>query len=725
MIYADILTDIDHRRLDRLFTYSVPEEMENLIRIGVQVEVLFAGRIITGYVIRLTGQPEYQGRILPVRRVLSGRIHLPGDLIATAGWLAENSFVSRARAFDAVFPTLGSGRFPREKGSLTILPAGLEKLKTMRRSPSRKVLEELAGRGRTPWKELAEITGAGPGILARLVREELVTIHPPVPEPGPEEPVVLTPRQAEVLAPVQQALETESGGEFYLHGVTGSGKTEVYLEAIRVCLAAGRQALVLLPEIALTEEMIARYRKVFGDQVMAWHSQVSPARKRLIWDRMMSGESGVLLGARSAVFAGMRSPGLIIVDEEHESSFRQTSAPAYDGREAARFRANYNGAVLLMGSATPSTEAWHRIRSGESRLLTLPERYGGSSLPRVEIVDMREELRAGNRSIFSRRLQEEIEKTLAAGRQVLLFLNRRGYSGAFVCRSCGQTMECPRCEIPFTYHSVGDCLKCHYCGITVRAPKVCPACGSDKIRSFGTGTQKVEKEAARLFPAARTGRIDSDVGDADGRRSRLIGDLKEGRLDILIGTQMIARGIDFPDVGLAAVLAADLGLGVPDYRAREKTCQQLVQVAGRAGRKEGDGLCLIQTYQPESPAVWLAREDLYLTFLEEEMEDRRQLGYPPWRQAIRIMILGENLEKVQREEQRFARILREEIPDFLGPAPAAYGKIKGMYRHHIIVLGPQLPPLREAVTRALARYTREENSSGVYLNGEINPGSML
>lgn len=725
MTYAEILLDIHTRELDRLFTYSVPQGLAGKIQPGSRVRVMFRGRPETGYVLGLSGQTAFEGRILPVSGVVDADVTLSQEMMDLAEWLADQGFVSRARAYSTVFPTLGAGRLDREKASLVLTEEGRLALESMRRCPTRSVLEALAEKGRTDWKDLAGKLGVGRGILDRVVRDRLVALHPALPGVFAPDLRALTPGQQEAFGRIRQSLEARTADRYLLFGVTGSGKTEIYIEAIKDCLSRGRQAMVLLPEIALTEEMIGRYRRVFGDRVVAWHSQISPGRKKTVWERLQSGEASVLLGARSAVFAGMRELGLVIVDEEHEATFRQSTAPAYDGREVALLRGSVNRAVVVFGSATPSTETWHRMQNNDMELLVLDDRFGGSSLPEIRVVDMREELRQNNYSLFSRELSGEIDRCLDEGRQVLLFLNRRGYSGAFVCRSCGHTVGCSQCEIPMTYHRSGDVLKCHYCGEQRPALRTCPACGSDKIRSFGTGTQKVEEALREAFPRARIARIDADVSTARGHRKGLIDGLKSGRTDILIGTQMIAKGIDFPDVGLVAVLAADLGLNIPDFRAREKTCQQLIQVAGRAGRGQVPGLCLIQTYQPENLAVVYGREDRYLSFLERELEERQTMGYPPFRQMMRILVQAPDEDSAQRAAGIIGRGLEEENSDFLGPSAAAYVKIKGMYRWHLIVRGPGLEGLKESVRRALKRYEEDGSIPGVLLSVECNPGSML
>ena len=725
MIYAEILLEIHTKELDRLFTYKVPEALAGRIRPGSRVRVSFRGRPETGYVLKLSDQTEFGGRILPVSGVVDEDVILSSELMDLAEWLADYGFVSRAQAYSTVFPTLGNTRFDREKASLTLSEEGRQALETMRRCPSRKALEALAENGRTDWQDLARELELGRGILDRLVKERLVQLHPPLPGVFPVDLGSLTQAQQKVFRRIQGSLEAGTPERFLLFGVTGSGKTEIYIEAIKDCLSRGRQAMVLLPEIALTEEMIDRYQRVFGDRVVAWHSRISPGRKKDIWQRLQSGEASVLLGARSAVFAGMQDLGLVIVDEEQESSFRQSTAPAYDGREVALLRGRANQAVVIFGSATPSTETWQRTQTGEMERLTLNDRFGGSNLPQIQVVDMREELRQGNHTLFSRELTRLIDRCLHDGRQVLLFLNRRGYSGAFVCRACGHTVQCGQCDIPMTYHRVEDRLKCHYCGEHKPAVRTCPACGSDKIRSFGTGTQKVEEALRDVFPKARIARIDADVSMARGHRKGLIDDLKSGRTDILIGTQMIAKGIDFPDVGLVAVLAADLGLNIPDFRSREKTCQQLIQVAGRAGRGKVPGSCLIQTYQPENLAIVYGREDRYQSFLQRELEDRKAMGYPPFRQVMRILVQAPEEEKAARAARLLEKALEEEKSDFLGPVPAAYVKIKGMYRWHLIVRGPRLEELKEMVHRAIRGYAENESIPGVLLSVECNPGSML
>lgn len=719
-MYAQILTDVNNRKLDRLFTYRIPEKFQGIVRRGIKVEIFFSGRILEGYVISLSEETEYEGRILDIRGVVRDDLVLSEDLIDLAFWLADESFISLAKAFSTIFPSVGIAKKDKKTLPLYLSDKGLEAIESLRASKSKDALIRLSESPGLYYRNL-EISQE---IFRRLLREGWVEARVPEIQRDDIKLNVLNREQENILTSITKDLSLGKR-EFLIHGVTGSGKTELYFHLIKRCLDEGKQALVLFPEIALTQEMVGRFNRAFGNRVRPWHSQLSLVQKKRIWDDLMQQKADILIGPRSASLVGLKNLGLVIIDEEHDASYLQTSTPCYDGRTIARYRAAQHDVPVIMGSATPSVDILYRVKTGEVRLYSLLKRHRGADLPRIATVDMREELKAGNYSIFSRQLQEEIENSLEQKKGVLLFLNRRGYSGSFVCRDCGHTVMCENCDIPLTYHKEGDTLKCHYCGFEKRAIASCPRCKSKRIRSFGVGTQKVEQEVKKTFPQAKVARIDGDIDNRTGARERLIEDLKQGRTDILIGTQIITKGIDFPQVGLVAVLAADLALNVPDFRAREKACQQLVQVAGRSGREDGQGLCLIQTYQPDNMAVLHAGEENYMSFVELEMLERQRMHYPPYSQTIRVLICADQEEILAKRSVIFSDYLPKEPFKILGPVPASYSRIKGLYRWHIIIMGDDLEKMKNSVQYALREFYKNENASNVYFTIEVNPGSML
>ncbi|GGA21840.1 primosomal protein N' [Paenibacillus physcomitrellae] len=522
----------------------------------------------------------------------------------------------------------------------------------------------------------------------------------------PTAPLELTEEQSYVFAKINGALQARVHDTFLLHGVTGSGKTEVYLQTIERCIAQDRQAIVLVPEISLTPQMVERFKGRFGNKVAILHSRLSGGERYDEWRKIREGKVQVAIGARSAVFAPFERLGLIVMDEEHETSYKQEETPKYHARDVAVRRAQQHGAVVILGSATPSLESYHAARSQSDdefapMLLEMRNRPLGSSLPKVNIVDMREELKEGNRSMFSRPLHQAIADRLERKEQSVLFLNRRGFSTFVMCRSCGYVASCPDCDISLTYHEKSNNMRCHYCGHAEPAPSTCPECGSEHIRYFGTGTQRVEGELAKLFPGIRVIRMDVDTTTEKGSHERLLQAFREQKGDVLLGTQMVAKGLDFPNVTLVGAIAADSALNLPDFRAAEKTFQLLTQVAGRAGRHQLPGEVFIQSYMPEHYSIVHASRHDYLSFVREELQHRRGLGYPPYCRLILITLSHEHMPVLVRMAENFAAELRgnavkkgifgsldrlsAEALDILGPIASPMPRLKKRYRFQCMV----------------------------------------
>ena len=496
----------------------------------------------------------------------------------------------------------------------------------------------------------------------------------------------LTPAQSAVLGDLFPRLDSGEFGVVLLHGVTGSGKTEIYLHLIAHCLERGRSALMLVPEIALTPAMQSLFFSRFGEQVALLHSGLTERERDDAWWRVRRGEAKVVLGTRSAVFAPVTNLGVVIVDEEHDSSYKQDETPRYHGRDVAVVRAQYAGALALLGSATPSLESYWNAREGKYHLAKLEERIGGRKLAAVEVVDMRQEFRETHTQMpLSRKLKEEIEAQLQASAQIMLLLNRRGYSWFLLCRSCGQTVRCVNCSVSLTYHRREHRLSCHYCGYSTEVPALCPACGSEYLHYVGEGTEKIEHKFAELFPGARVARLDRDVARRRGEFLRVLEDFRRGKIDILVGTQLIAKGHDFPGVTLVGVVSADIGLGLPDFRAAERTFQLVTQVAGRAGRGDAPGRVLVQTFYPEHYAIRLAADQNYSGFFSKEMGFRRMMHYPPITALANIVAQHEKLERaaeVAKEIGDFFTKVEGRFPGIkiLGPGPAPLAKVERRYR---------------------------------------------
>jgi len=475
-----------------------------------------------------------------------------------------------------------------------------------------------------------------------------------------------------------------------LYGVTGSGKTEVYLQAIAHVLERGRGAIVLVPEISLTPQTVERFASRFGARIAVLHSHLSDGERHDEWHRIHDGEADIVIGARSAVFAPVRNLGLIVVDEEHEPSYKQEESPRYNARDAAVMRGRMEGCAVVLGSATPSLESWHNAGSGKYALARLPHRADHRAMPKVRVVDMRMPAAAGKGGVFSQELLDAIRQRLDRGEQTILFLNRRGYATSVLCPKCGAVAECPRCSVSYTYHSSTDNLRCHICGGARRVPAKCPGCGDPAFKFSGVGTQRVELLAGKFFPRARVQRMDTDVTRTRDAYDRILGDFRTGKIDILVGTQMIAKGLHFPNVTLVGVVYADLSLHMPDFRAGERTFQLLAQVAGRAGRGDVPGEVIVQTYTPFHPAVQAARRVDFEGLCDQELEFRRELSYPPFVRLVCVTLKGRSEDKVSYCAGLLAKRLREAMPERVlvsGAAPAPLARAKGAYRYQVMIRG--------------------------------------
>lgn len=556
-----------------------------------------------------------------------------------------------------------------------------------------------------------------------VLREEKTAEAKPI--PPKTAPFCPTAEQAAALRAIRAEGERAEKRPILLHGVTGSGKTEIYLQIIADVLAQGRQAIVLVPEIALTPLLAERFYARFGDAVSVTHSRLSAGERAEQWKKARDGEISVVIGPRSALFLPLPQVGAIIMDEAHETSYVSDITPKYDTKEVAAELARLYGALFLMGTATPDLVSYYRAKKGESLLLRLRERTAGGSLPQVFVTDLRQELAAGNRSAFSRALQDAIRENLRRGRQTMLFLNRRGYATFVSCRSCGMAMTCPKCGIPYTYHAKENALLCHYCGRKETPPRLCPACGSKYIRYFGTGTQKIEEEARQLFPTARLLRMDLDTTVAKHSHERILAAFGRGEADILIGTQMIAKGHDYPNVTLVGILAADLSLHTDSYTAAETAFRLMVQAAGRAGRRDAEGQVFLQTYQPEHYAVQYAAKQDVDGFCETELAMREMMGYPPFASFFRIVLTGADGGAVAQAAQELAaRIAAADsagIATLLGPI--ALPQFRGTARMQLLVKAAEEDALRRLVLPQVAEL--RGGKGGVRVQLALNPTNVV
>lgn len=543
-----------------------------------------------------------------------------------------------------------------------------------------------------------------------------------------EEKQTLTEEQQQAYNAITESINEHKQQTFLLHGVTGSGKTEVYLQTIDVALSYNRQAMMLVPEIALTPQMVLRFKQRFGDDVAVLHSGLSRGERYDEWQKIRDGRARVSVGARSSVFAPFKDLGMIIIDEEHEASYKQEDTPRYHARDIAQWRSEYHQCPLVLGSATPSLESYARADKGVYHLLSLPHRVNQQAMPSINIIDMREELANGNRSMFSNDLYDAIQDRLDKKEQIVLFLNRRGYATFMLCRDCGHVPQCPNCDISLTYHKLSDTLKCHYCGYETTPPNQCPNCESEHIRQVGTGTQRVEELLQHQFPEANIIRMDVDTTSRKGAHEKLLNDFGEGKGDILLGTQMIAKGLDFPNITLVGVLNADTMLNLPDFRASERTYQLLTQVSGRAGRHEKEGQVIIQTYNPEHYAVQDVKENDYVAFYRKEMQYRQMGKYPPYFYLINFTISHKEMKKVMEASKHIHQVLLQHLSEqalVLGPSPAALSRINNEYRFQILIKYKREPALHEALTYLDEYYHDQYVKDKLSLKIDIGPQMMM
>jgi primosomal protein N' (replication factor Y) len=544
-------------------------------------------------------------------------------------------------------------------------------------------------------------------------------------------PLDLTLEQRSAVDQVTGMMDSGSFNEVLLHGVTGSGKTEVYLQLIDHCINMGKKAIVLVPEISLTPQMVERFKGRFGDDVAVMHSRLSLGERYDQWRLIRDEKTKVVVGARSAVFAPFENLGLIIIDEEHENSYKSEIVPKYHASDVARQRCLYENAVLLHGSATPSVETYYRAKAGEIELLEMTKRANNMLLPKVEVIDMRMEMNNGNRSVFSERLKTEIMENINKGQQTIVFLNRRGYASFVLCRSCGYVLICPHCNVSLTYHSHEERVICHYCGFTVKNPAVCPKCKSNHIRNFGTGTQKIEEEVKKQFENCSVIRMDMDTTTGKNSHEKILRRFREDNINIMVGTQMIAKGHDFPKVTLVGVLAADSILNTGDFKATERTFQLITQVAGRAGRGKLPGRVIIQTYNTENYSIVCACDQDYKSFFEKEILIRRKLEYPPFTNLASLVLSGLNDKMVLSR----AVFVKGEINKYLeglnvraqvlGPSRAPLSKIKNKYRWRIVIKCKEINKLITVLTNTVDSYYSSTGKNSVALSVDINPVNML
>ena len=739
-MYAEIIVDIASEQVDRVFTYQVPDTLR--IVPGMRVRVPFGPREKEGFVIRLKETADYdESKIKPILAALEDYPAVLPELMELAWEIRAKCHCPLCEALRLMLPAeMRGGRVKvktEEYVRLLIPPERIdEAIESQKRAKSRQMLIRLLSDGQAhPVEELRPMFRDVRSPITYLAEREMLEIIEKealrAPYYGRADAAIdpaLTPEQEEALSELIPAL-THPTKPFLLQGVTGSGKTEVYIRLVREALRQGKGAIILVPEIVLTPQMINWFRSRFGNAMAVLHSRLSAGERFDEWRRIRKGDARIVIGARSAVFAPVEKLGVLIVDEEHEQTYLSDRFPQYDAREIAVSRGKREGAAVLLASATPSIVSYAMTRRGDYTLIEMPHRVLNRPLPKIHLVDMRQELRMGNHGMFSGLLQQKLEQCIGEGHQAMLFINRRGYASSVNCRKCGETIKCSRCDVSMTYHSFDQTLRCHYCGEIRPMPKACPACGSAYIKPMGIGTQKVEEELNRRFPGAGVIRMDVDTTSGKNAHFELVDRFRAGQAKILLGTQMIAKGLDFPQVTLVGAVMADLTLNFPDYRAAERTYQLLVQVAGRAGRGEQPGEVVIQTYQPDHYAIQSAAKQDYRAYFNQEFGRRKSDLYPPFTMMARFLCEAKEMPAALATAESIKNRIIEEFSSsplyrrifFIRADEAPITRIQDRARAQVLMKLLNHPDTDKLLAR-FQEMAGENYPAKVYL--EINPASL-
>ncbi len=715
MLFGDVIVDISAGNLDRVFQYSIPEKFLKDIEVGMEVTIPFGkgNRQIKGFIVNLTKTPGYDiNKIKPITDIVSHELVVESQMIKLAWWIKQMYGGTMIGALKTVLMTKKQIKAVENKSYFLAVDEEkarqiLKELQSDKRQKSRAlIVEELLNKGRLSKDEIKSVLGISKGPVEYLlnqgiIKEDIETVYrkPIGQNPQGEKNAALLLNEEQLKA-VREIEEDTAHEVHLLYGITGSGKTEVYMELIADVIKSGRQVIVLIPEISLTYQTVQRFYSRFGDRISIMNSKLSAGEKYDQYLRAKRGEIDIMIGPRSALFTPFAKLGMIIIDEEHDGAYKSEKTPKYHAREVALARARMSGAKVVLGSATPSIVTYKKAVDGEIGYHRLTQRAKDQSrLSKVELVDLREEFKLRNKSIFSQKLKGMIAKRLSRGEQVILFLNRRGYAGFVSCRSCGHVLKCPHCDVGMTYHNKGI-LKCHYCGYQMMSPKQCPSCGSKYIAAFGTGTQKVEQMVSDEFPEARVLRLDRDVVSKKHSMENILEDFRNHKADILVGTQMIVKGHDFPNVTLVGILAADLSMFSGDYMAAERTFQLLTQAAGRAGRDALAGEVVIQTYNPDHYSIVCAGEQDYESFFEQELMFRRIMRYPPFVHMLVVLVESPNESVAEADISQMKQILDSQIKEaglsgyeLIGPANAYVAKGKDVYRKVLYIKHQEITKL--------------------------------
>lgn len=731
-MYAEIILNSEAIEIDRPFTYKVPLDMEEKVKVGQMVKVPFGVRSkpVEGFILDL--KEEEINVSFKIKNILSVENEEPvitEEDLKLINFLREEYLCKYIDAIRLLIPVgILKGAKSKSRSVIVYIDDNLESIKN-----SDGYLEVInfikRNTGKYTKSELTKEHGVSLYKLNKLIEHGLIKSEKEIVfryntrEYNKDVEKKLTAEQSMAV----EAIEDSEENLILLKGVTGSGKTEVYMRLVEKVLTEGKSAIVLVPEIALTPQMIERFKGRFGSNVALFHSKLSDGERFDEWYRVKEGKASLIIGARSAIFIPAKKLGLIIIDEEHENTYKSDQNPKYQTKEVAEFISKLKGCKVILGSATPTIESYYRAISGEMKLVELNHRIDNRPMPEMKLVDMREELRSGNKSIFSRRLYASMQQKLEKGEQIILFLNRRGFSTFVSCRSCGYVFDCENCDISMTYHKNGF-LVCHYCGKTKKQPNLCPKCGSKYVKFFGAGTERVEEEVRKYLKNVKILRMDVDTTRAKDSHEKIYNAFKAGEADILIGTQMVSKGLDFPNVTLVGILSADMSLNLPDYRAAERSFQIITQVAGRAGRGEKEGEVIVQTYTPEHYSLQYAKKYDYEDFYEKEFTIRAMMGYPPFGRILLINGIGKNEDELKKQMIFLGKKVKEKAEEFgglevLGPTPCIIYKIKENYRWQIIVKGEFSSKFSKSIKDLL--YDKANNVyNDIRVSMDINPNSL-
>lgn len=722
---AKVLVEISNINVDKTFSYIIPKEFEEKIQIGIRVKVPFINRTLEGFVLDVLDENDNSYDLKEISDIVDEEPILNNELLELGKYMSDKYYATLISCYQSMLPKALKAKNNSKIGKKTTKIISINPVCNLDevnlKQTQKDIISYLLKNGKTDIKDLNVFSASSIKTLLKkeiLIFEEEEVYRLKIDEIKNDKKIKLTNEQEYVK---NEMLSNVSKNEvFLLHGVTGSGKTAVYMEIIEEMIKLGKDSIFLVPEISLTPQIVEQFKSRFGDLIAVLHSRLSEGEKYDEYRKISSGKVKVVVGARSAVFAPFKNIGAIIIDEEHTNTYKQDSNPKYNAIEIALERAKKHNSLVILGSATPSLDTYSRALKGLYKLLELPNRVNNNKLPEVDIVDMNDEYK--NSGMFSKKLIDSINEVLSKNEQVILLLNRRGYSSFITCSNCGYAVKCPHCDITLTYHKTSNTLRCHYCGYGTKNIEVCPECSEKSMKNLGVGTEKVEEELNKLFNA-RVIRMDLDTTVKKGSHEKIIKDFREHKYDILLGTQMIAKGLDFSNVTLVGVINADTSLLIPNYKSSEYTFQLLMQTAGRSGRGDKLGKVIIQTFNPEHYAITLAKTHNYRVFFNQEMNIRRNLSYPPYYYLVYIKIIGKDYDILSKESQKVGKLLKEKLNDciVLGPTTCSVFKVNGQYRFGIIIKYKKSENL-DGVLKGLTEYYKSNNK--VKIDIDINPNNF-